>query len=63
MPVVMKECCVCLSDMPMAELLVVAPCGHRCLCDECWQNLQPPSARRCPICNTPAAMAMRVYEL
>jgi ankyrin repeat protein len=59
---VLKECCVCLSDMPAAELLVVAPCGHRCLCDGCWQNLQPTSARRCPICSAPAVMAMRVFE-
>ncbi len=58
----LKECCVCLSDMPTSELLVIGPCGHRCLCSECWQNLQPPTARRCPICSVVATTAMRVYE-
>ena len=58
----LKECCVCLSDLPTSELLVVAPCGHRCLCQNCWQSLEPPAARRCPICSVLATAAMRVYE-
>ena len=61
-PPVLKECCVCLSGMPTSELLVIGPCGHRCLCSECWQNLQPPAARRCSICSVVATTAMRVYE-
>jgi hypothetical protein len=62
MPAAMSECCVCLSDMPAAQLLVVVPCGHRCLCPHCWEQLEPPTARRCPICNAPAVMAMRVFD-
>ena len=61
MPAVLKECCVCLSDLPVAELLAIVPCGHHCLCADCWQSLEPPTARRCPICSAPAAMAMRVF--
>jgi hypothetical protein len=60
-PAATKECCVCLSDLPAAELLAVVPCGHHCLCADCWESLGPPAARRCPICNAPAAMAMRVF--
>jgi ankyrin repeat protein len=59
---VLKECCVCLSDLPSAALLVVVPCGHRCLCSDCWQQLQPPAARRCPMCSSPATTAVRVFE-
>jgi hypothetical protein len=62
----MKECCVCMSDMPAADLLVVVPCGHRCLCPDCWEMLEPPAARRCPVCSAPAATAVRlerVFEL
>ena len=64
-PAQLKECCVCLADVPSAALLVVVPCGHRCVCDECWRKLQrpaEPAAQRCPICSAPAAMAMRVFE-
>ena len=61
-PTATRECCVCLGDVPAADLLVIGPCGHRCLCHDCWESLGPPAARRCPICSAPAAMAMRVFE-
>jgi hypothetical protein len=61
----MKECCVCLLDMRAADQMVLAPCGHRCMCEECWVVRllpRPPAARLCPICSVPAAMAVRMYD-
>ena len=61
----MKECCICLLDLPTAEQMALVPCGHRCMCEECWRTqLLPrePAARLCPICDAPAAMAMRVFD-
>ena len=63
-PLLMKECCVCLLDMPAAEQMVLAPCGHRCMCEACWrERLLPrePAARLCPICDAPVAMAMQMF--
>ena len=56
---------MCLLDLPAAEQVVLVPCGHRCMCDECWRTqLLPrePAARLCPICDAPATMAMRVFD-
>ena len=64
-PVSLKECCVCFIDIPAAERVVLVPCGHRSMCEECWrERLLPrePAARLCPICHTPAASAMRVFD-
>ena len=64
-PPSLKECCVCLIDIPAAERVVLVPCGHRCLCDECWrERLQPrePAARLCPICHAPVATAVRMFD-
>ena len=63
MPAAMRECCVCLGDVPAAELLAVVPCGHQSICADCWESLGPPAARRCPICSAPAVMAMRVFAV
>ena len=55
---------MCLADMPAVEQVVLAPCGHRCMCEGCWrEQLLPraPAARLCPICSTPAATAMRLF--
>jgi hypothetical protein len=63
-PPVLKECCVCLFDMPAADLLLIFPCGHRCICGACVAMLeaQPPAARRCPKCREPLLKAVRVFE-
>ena len=53
-PRLMKECCVCMLDMPAVEQVVLTPCGHRCMCEACWrEQLLPrePAARLCPICD------------
>jgi hypothetical protein len=41
------------------------PCGHRCMCEECWsERLLPrePAARLCPICGAPAVTAVRMFD-
>ena len=59
----MKECCVCLLDMPAMEQVVLTPCGHRCMCEQCWrEQLLPcaPAARLCPICDARVEWAGRM---
>jgi hypothetical protein len=56
---------VCLEDVPAAALLLIFPCGHRCICaDECNAALQaqPPGARACPKCRAPVLGVSRVFE-
>lgn len=38
------ECCVCFTA---ADLLILAPCGHKCICAGCCGQLQ-----KCPLCHT-----------
>ena len=54
---------MCLVDMPAAEQMVLVPCGHRCMCEECWREQLLPreqAARLCPICSVPAVTAVRL---
>lgn len=37
-----EECCVCLMAV---ELLILAPCGHKCICAGCCTRVQ-----KCPLC-------------
>jgi hypothetical protein len=59
-----KECCVCLDDVPPMELLLLYPCGHRCVCQACADALVAvdAAARRCPKCRVAVAGAARVFE-
>ena len=41
-PAVTTECSVCLTEM---QLLILAPCGHKCVCAMCCSQLQ-----KCPLC-------------
>ena len=54
---------MCLLDMPAAEQMVLVPCGHRCMCEDCWHTqLAPraPTARLCPLCDARVATAVRL---
>jgi hypothetical protein len=61
----LKECCICLADMPAEEMLLLWPCAHRCLCQPCADALMatpPPAPRLCPKCRQHVQGACRVYE-
>ena len=47
-------CCIC---MDRASNMVLVPCGHLCVCQECSQHAQ----RRCPICRTAVTQMVRTY--
>jgi hypothetical protein len=57
----LKECCVCLEDVAQADLLVLLPCMHRCVCADCAAALLA-DARPCPKCRERVERAARVYE-
>ena len=65
-PPLMKECCVCLLDMPAVEQMALTPCGHRCMCEACWREQLLPreaAARLCPICDARVEWAVRMVGL
>ena len=42
-------CCLCLSAPRTVRL---GPCGHACLCRECYANMTQQGSKLCPICRT-----------
>ena len=61
----MKECCVCFLDIQLDELLLLMPCGHRCVCQACADALlalPPPALRLCPKCRKAVIGAVHVYD-
>ena len=54
-----KECCICLETVAARTLLVLVPCGHRCVCAGCGDRLV---GKPCPICRENVERVMRVYE-
>jgi hypothetical protein len=63
-PPVMRECCICFLDVLQDDLLLLSPCGHRCVCAECAAVLtaRPPASRLCPKCRVPVLCATRVFD-
>lgn len=53
-----KMCVICV-DQPKSVVLL--PCRHFCLCDQCSQNLLRFYNRNCPLCRRPVEQTMRVY--
>lgn len=47
-------CSICM-DRP--SVMVLVPCGHLCVCQECCHHAQ----QRCPICRTTVAQMVRTY--
>lgn len=44
------ECCICMDDTtikPNIIFVILAPCGHYCLCSECATKL-----KTCPMCRS-----------
>ena len=48
-----KTCVVCM-DAPLQMVLV--PCGHMCVCEECSSQIL-----QCPLCRTPTENALKVF--
>jgi hypothetical protein len=61
----MKECCICFLDVQLEELRLLAPCGHRCVCEACGDALvaMPPATRVCPVCDKAVVCAVRVFDI
>lgn len=52
-----EECCICLDAKTES---VFSPCGHRCCCIRCAEELSP---KVCPKCRAPvASVVKRVFE-
>ena len=59
-------CSVCLDEMPLSALMLIVPCGHRCVCASCAASiagLAMVAARRCPICRGQLTLAIRVHDV
>lgn len=55
-----SECCVCLTDVPLPQLLALVRCGHRCVCTSCVDTVL--ASRKCPKCRALVEHALVVYE-
>ena len=57
----LQPCVICLDRPPV---VVVVPCGHRCLCEEDAAAVmrKPKQQRECPICRTPVKRMQRVFD-
>jgi hypothetical protein len=62
MPPALRECCVCLADVAAADMLLLLPCAHRCVCEACANMLLAAPQPRCPKCRKDVARASRVFE-
>ena len=65
-PAAKQQCAVCLSDesdTPDLQVLVVYPCGHRCICTDCVEAFMalPEARRNCPQCRGPVKDIIRVF--
>ena len=54
-----QECCICLESVAARSLLVLVPCGHRCVRAGCSGSLV---GNPCPICRQTVSQAIRVYD-
>ena len=54
-----KECCICLETVAARTLLVLVPCGHKCVCAGCSGSLV---GKPCPLCRKNVREVLRVYE-
>lgn len=60
-----SECVVCLTE---EKCMVVVPCGHKCMCEECSKQLQKGSkliwnfGDSCPVCRGKIQSFIKIYE-
>ncbi len=53
------ECSVCLAAK---KTHAFDPCGHRCVCGECAEQILAQSDPQCPICRTATTKCMRIWD-
>jgi len=53
------ECCICLEAKPIASLLALVPCGHRCVCVDHAALIV---GQACPLCRAEARETIRVFD-
>jgi hypothetical protein len=53
------ECCICLERKLLSDLLVLVPCGHRCVCANHASHIV---GHPCPMCHSEAMHAIRVFD-
>jgi hypothetical protein len=51
-------CCVCRDNVKTVLLL---PCKHLCLCEECSENIASRRMTSCPVCRQTVNDVLRVY--
>ena len=54
-----SECCVCLEQFRISDLLALVPCGHRCVCKGCLPFVID---KPCPVCRTPVTGSLKVFD-
>ena len=53
-PMVDEECVVCMVCMDQTSTYSFMPCGHRCVCEDCFCAIMCAAQSCCPVCRTPA---------
>jgi len=53
-----STCIICLSSLAS---MAFVPCGHRCLCPTCAEELTGDLRRRCPQCRQPSNSIIRIF--
>jgi RING finger protein 26 len=53
-----NSCCIC-KENPKSMLLL--PCRHICLCEECGENFHNGRLENCPVCRQMIRDILRVY--
>jgi len=53
-----STCIICLSSLAS---MAFVPCGHRCLCPTCAEELTGDMRRRCPQCRQPSNSIIRIF--
>jgi hypothetical protein len=58
----LSECCICYSDSPATVFVILAPCGHYCLCQNCANTLRV-RGDRCPLCRSQISQVVTKEQL
>ena len=51
------ECCVCMEAAKSHSFI---PCGHRCVCETCADNIMT-TTKECPVCRGISMLACKIY--